>query len=287
MRDGHLFMFVSEFSSFHSLLLRHHSSVLGTATRACRLCFAILGVVMVIVFLSAGGSSTRKSNETKNVRNGQATRPTTTAISSTPSVKENSDSTASRGDLSKEDNNANYQGDEKTLKETLETVAEKVDDAAEDQLEKNEQGLLSKALNSMESGIKTSVAKLLGDDASETAIDQLTQEVEGALVNNAKEELQQRAHTIAAQESDGILSQVEKGKATEREVHAAEADTLLNVRDKVDNAALEIRQHLRERAAQVEKSIMEKRLSQRLGRPIKLMIVDGDVEYAPAPPVTR
>lgn len=265
----------------HVYVLIYHRSALG------RVCLVILGVVMMIFFVSLGGSKTKETVET-NLRSGQAMHPTkattTTTTTSTLGVKQQTnagDAKDSSGNLWKGDTH------EKSLEETLEIAVEDVDKAAEDQVEKNEQGLLSKAMSSMESGIRNSVAKLLGADASGTDINKLTQEVEGALVNNATEELQQRAVGIADQESNGIHSLIEMGEAMgqangdmTQEVNDVEADTVIRVRDAVDNAALDIRQHLRERAAQLEKTIMEKRLSERLGRPIKLQIVDGDVEFA-------
>jgi hypothetical protein len=249
----------------------------------------LLGVVVMVFFLSAGGggSNTKTTTiETKNLRSGQAMHPSTATTTSTT----NTTSSTTLG-VTEETTKGDVVHEVESLQETLDTAADDVEEAAEDQLEKNEDGLLSKALNSMESVIKASVAKLLGDDASVTAIDELTQEVEGALVSNATEELEQRAEEIGQKETDGIREQVELGSAMGesngellQEVHDSEAETLITVRDEVDNAAVDIRQHLRERAAQLEKSIMEKRLSERLGRPIKLAIVDGDVEFAPRDP---
>jgi hypothetical protein len=260
----------------------------------------ILGVVLVIFFVSMGGEDTQRAVESNKLRSGQAMQHHTTTTGDLGTMKEKvADSGVRAGDgLEGKGNNHDEQdkdgNGETNLEETLEMAKEDVEDAAEDQVEQNEKGLFSKALLSMESSIKKSVSKLLGADASGAEVNELTQEVEGALMNNATLELEKRAGEIADNEVNGITSLVDMGedmgeteKEMEQEVANTEPDALISVRDQVDNAAVDIRQHLRERAANLEKSIMEKRLSERLGRPIKLQIVDGDVEFAPNPIVKQ
>ena len=260
----------------HVDFANHHSSPLA------KICLGLMGIVMVIFFLSMGGAE--KDQDSVNLRSGQAMQHHTSSASGSGSTSERpsvppknpgGEKAGAHGGSWIEGNDRTYTkaDEEENLEETVDETKYAIVSVEQDEVEKNQEGLLGKALSKMEGAIKKSVTKLLGDDATKKDVEELVGEVEGALVNATAVELKVRAAEVALKAENEIDTVVEVREEAgdsageiEEQVAVQQSEKLIAVRDAVDSAAVDIRQHLQERAMEFEKSIMEKKLSERDGK---------------------
>lgn len=267
--------------------------------------FGIMIITLVAFFATMGGGG--KTESEKNLRSGQTHHATssgqaqhatstgtgsqTTAIQSPASAGAGAKGSAG-GDWFEGSEKYDVEAEESgNLKDTVELVEVAITNTEHDEIAAQEEGLLGNAMKSMQSVIKSGVEKLMGTDATEEEVETLTEEIEAALVNDTMSKLTFIADKSADQEMDAIEDEVEEeaevgitaGKI-EEDVADDGAEAVIRVREAVDIAAIDLQQTMRERAAEIEKRIMEQRLSTRLGRTVKLQIIEGAVEMDPNQP---
>lgn len=263
-----------------------------------------MAITVIVFFLSLGG----KATESDNLRSGQA-HHTGTEIVGGNSVSSGSGSgsyggsdagTTAAGDADGTsggttageggewyENSENRAADQENLDEAVEVANSDINKAETSEVKK-EEGMLSQALSAMGSAIYSGMKSIMGSDATDEEVKKMAEEVETKLANETSRDFEERADEIAERArnsiSDVVESETEQGldpNEIESDVKSTEGEALNSVRTGIDSAAEQIKQRLRERAAEVEKGIMEQRLSQRLGRPVSLQIVDGNIQRMP------
>jgi hypothetical protein len=129
------------------------------------------------------------------------------------------------------------------------------------------------------------MGKMLGSNVSDEELEDIAKEVQDKLTETVNSELQEDAQGFLRDEVNKIENNVdnEQGEGRdyttiENDVFDQEQDAVINVRDEISDAAVDMKTGLRGRAAEIEKQILEERLSLKLGKKVKLVIVDDEIE---------
>jgi hypothetical protein len=133
--------------------------------------------------------------------------------------------------------------------------------------------------------IRIGMGKMLGSKVSDEELEEMAKEVEDKLTETITSELKEDAQEFLEDEVNKIENNVDNEEAEgndyrtiENDVMDQEQDSVINVREEISNAAVDMKTGLRGRAAEIEKQILEERLSLRLGKKVKLVIVGDEVE---------
>jgi len=129
------------------------------------------------------------------------------------------------------------------------------------------------------------MGKLLGNNASDEELEEIANKVQDRLTQNVTAELQQNADDFAHEEVEKIDNAVdieemegEDYEFIEGDVMIRKQDAILHVREEISDAAVDMKTSLRGKAAEIEKEILEERLSKRLGKKVKLVVVDDQIQ---------
>jgi hypothetical protein len=133
--------------------------------------------------------------------------------------------------------------------------------------------------------LRIGMGKALGSNVSDEEAEEMAKEVETRLTESVNTELREDAEGFAEEESNRIGTTVD----TEREegqdyntigndVMAQEQDAVSHVQQEIKDAAGNIKTGLRGRAEEIEKEVLEERLSQRFGKKVKLLFVDDEIQ---------
>jgi hypothetical protein len=133
--------------------------------------------------------------------------------------------------------------------------------------------------------LRIGMGKMLGSNVSDEELEEIAKEVQDKLTESVNSELQEDAQGFLRDEVNKIENNVdnEQGEGRdyttiENDVFDQEQDAVINVRDEISDAAVDMKTGLRGRAAEIEKQILEERLSLKLGKKVKLVIVDDEIE---------
>lgn len=257
---------------------------------------ASIGLFIVLALFLMSLSGDAKSSVDKldvdQVRSGQARLPTR-AMNRTANHAVNDAPHHHAGGIGDTDDagptfggNSGVRGkeSEEDMSEWVDVTIEDLRKAEKDELQK-EKNILSSALSAMQSGIRSGLAAMLGKSSDDQEVKDIAQEVETRLSDAVNEELDEKGDdiekTIEEEIEMKVDLEVDDGvdmREIEQDVQIHEAENTQEVRSEIDQAADEIAQNLQLKAAMLEKDIMEKRLSAKLGRPIKLKIVEDRLE---------
>jgi hypothetical protein len=145
-----------------------------------------------------------------------------------------------------------------------------------------ESSLLESALVMAGNMIRLGIGKLLGDSVDTEEMEQLAREVDQKLQIEMKGALEQSAQDLVQQEVETFSSTIAKDQmegmeteSIEEDLWEREATAEEHVRQGMEQAAQNLSSGLRGRAILIEKEILEQRLSERLGQPVKLLL-QGD-----------
>jgi hypothetical protein len=132
------------------------------------------------------------------------------------------------------------------------------------------------------------MGKMLGSNMSDEELEEIAKEVESKLadsVDTLNSELKEDAQGFLQDEVNQIENNVdteqEEGVSygtIENDVMASDQAAVIRVRDEISDEATAMRASLRGRAAEFEKEVLEERLSERLGKKIKLVVVDDEIQ---------
>jgi hypothetical protein len=227
---------------------------------------SVLLIVAIVILFPSGGPSIDD-----NLRSGQA-HEHTTAIAIPESIKNN---------------------DGQYRSETTEEVRDTIDSAVSEIREEEEKEIL-KSENTLSAAISTAgqyvrigLKKLLGSNSvmSEDDINDMVQAVEERLTDEVANELRQKANVIATTEEDNINDNAtadnEAGidvTTIEDSVHENEEAAIEAIRSELGSTADQLQKALRVKAQEAEKQILEDRLSARLGKKVKLTIMDDEID---------
>jgi hypothetical protein len=133
--------------------------------------------------------------------------------------------------------------------------------------------------------LRIGMGKMLGSNVSDEELEEIAKEVQDKLTDSVTSELQQDAEGFLQDQVYKIDNNVDNeeaegmGYATiENDVMDQEQDAVINIREQISNAAVDMKTGLRGRAAEIEKQILEERLSLRLGKKVKLVVVGDEIE---------
>jgi len=173
---------------------------------------------------------------------------------------------------------------EEDVNETIEEATEEITVAEDEELAK-ETSMLGSAVNSMGNKLRIGLGKLLGKNVDDEELESIASEVETKLNNKVGEELQEAADQLTENEVDKMESNVDEDmqegvgtEGIEEDVWNQERGAESRIRSGIDSAADEIQAGMKKKAAEIEKEILEQRLTERLGKPVKLVIVDDEVK---------
>ena len=237
------------------------------------------------MFLSAGGNG---KADTDNLRSGQAHH----AVDSVAAP-----SFPSSGYDSENDAAAEMAVDQ----ELQEAVDEAVDDIKEVETEelRKEDVVLEEKASELGNSMRLRLGSLFGKSLTIDEMNAVATEVENELTTEVEKELRDRADQIAEKDITNIEDLVDAEEEAgvdpdeiEEDMYSQESFALKELRSDIDQAADHLKERMKVRAAEIEKEILELRLSSKLGRKIKLVIVDDEVQgwedpsnsgYAPQP----
>jgi hypothetical protein len=133
--------------------------------------------------------------------------------------------------------------------------------------------------------LRIGMGKLLGSNVSDEELEDIAKEVQDKLTETVTSELKEDAEEFLQDEVFKIDNNVDNEEA-ERQDYATigndvmdqEQDSVIHVREEISNAAVDMKAGLRGRAAEIEKQILEERLSLKLGKKVKLVVVGDEIE---------
>jgi hypothetical protein len=129
------------------------------------------------------------------------------------------------------------------------------------------------------------MGKMFGSNVSDEELEEMAKEVEDKLTETVTSELKEDAQEFLEDEVNKIDNNVDNEEAEgqdyrtiENDVMDQEQDSVIHVREEISDAAIDMKTGLRGRAAEIEKQILEERLSLRLGKKVKLVVVGDEIE---------
>lgn len=241
-----------------------------------RLCVSVVISVFLVLFLSSGGSETANN---ENLRSGQAHHATVGEVSAQGASK-----TATAGNPYASEGVESVIMDEENLQEAMDKATEDINEAENVQLHK-EEAMLDKGTKGVTNMIRIGLGKLFGSTLTNEEVEQVAAQVEGDLMTEANMNLRTRADAIATKELNNIEGLVEHeqdaGYETDkigRDVYVRESGAVDAVKENIDAAAIAIKDSMKSRAAEIEKTILEERLSKKLGKRVKLVIMNDEIQ---------
>ena len=236
-----------------------------------RLCASLAICGFVVIFLSAGGSG---KADTDNLRSGQAHHAVDSVA--VPAF-------SSSGYDSEKDAASEMMVDQE-LQEAVEEVEDEIQEAEAQELRKEDTVLEAKA-SELGNSLRLRLGGLFSKTLTFDEMNAVATEVEHELTTEVENELRDKADEIAERDianiEDLIDAEEEAGidpDEIEEDMYNQESFALKELRTDIDQAADHLKENMKVRAAEIEKEILELRLSAKLGRKIKLVIVDDEVQ---------
>jgi len=173
---------------------------------------------------------------------------------------------------------------EEELQEAIEVASSDIHRAEEKELS-IEQDKLKTEATGITNFLRVRMGSLFGSTLSADEVNEVANQVEQLLTSEASATLRSEADAIAEQEIEDVESMVDAEEEAgydaddiEGDVLEQEAFAVGDVRSGIDMAAKDVKDSLKARAAEIEKEILEERLSAKLGKRVKLVIMDNEVQ---------
>lgn len=166
----------------------------------------------------------------------------------------------------------------------MDEARDDIKEAEEAQLQE-EGKMLDTATSGMANMVRIGIGRLFGSTLTNDEVEQVANQVEGQLKIEANKMLRTRADTITNREIDNLEGMVEEEEESGLLTDEIGADVseqgfgaAIAVKDDIDAAAISIKDSLKARATEIEKAILEERLSAKLGKRVKLVIMDDELK---------
>jgi hypothetical protein len=157
---------------------------------------------------------------------------------------------------------------------------------AEEQEVKADEAKAQSALGKLGSGLRSGLAKLFGDKASDKEIEDIAQAVESEVTAEVNQEIEVASAEILTKEVGKVGGQVEawRGEGQDdaevaRDIQEEKASAVAELRRSVDEVEDRVEKSIRTRTSMAEKKILEERLSKKLGKKVKLTYVEQDERF--------
>ena len=178
----------------------------------------------------------------------------------------------------------NIINEEEQIEETIEEMKTELKTVQEEAIE-GEQTQLEEAASGVLNSIRVGIGRLFGTQLSNDEVEDVAEQVQEQLMSDATTMLRGKAETIVNREIDGINTMVQKDEAKgfdaqeiADDVQDQEVQVVDHMRSAIDGATDEVKETMRKHAAEIEKEILEDRLTKRFGKKVKLVIVDDQVQ---------
>lgn len=169
---------------------------------------------------------------------------------------------------------------ETDVRDAIAGAMDKIETAEKDEMQK-EKSMLESTVTAAGGMIRSGIDKLLGGNLDDEEIEEIVSEVEERLRIGFDEDLEAKADQITQNYEDEIENAVDNAErervsydTIEKDIWDREDVAVKATRGEIDSAAELLHTNLRGRASQIEKEILEKRLSARFGRPVTIVIGD-------------
>jgi len=237
----------------------------------------IIGAFLVFIFMAM--PSGRAPDLDDNLRSGQAQHAATNSVAASKPATTKYNNKNSVGN----NNDDDQDGEEITAE--LTNAHDEIEKAEVEELEK-EKSVLDGAIQTAGDFVQIGLTKLLGDtDTTEEEIKEMVKEVENKLTEEVNEELESTAEKLIKQAEarvdDTVANDEDNGYGMETirdDMVQTEERVIYNAKSQLDETADRMRKQMLKKAQELEKEILEKRLSERLGKQVKLIILDDEVQ---------
>jgi len=240
------------------------------------MCASLAIAAFITIFLSTGGSG-KADND--NLRSGQAHHAVDSVAVPTPPV---SSSTNNYG--SELDTTSAIMVDEEVVREAIDEASGFFKTVEEEELEK-EDAVLVKEASGLGNSLRVRMGGIFSKSLTFAEMNAVANEVEEKLTQEAESELRDQADQMAEGDIESIENMVDAEEANgleteeiEEDVHNQETAYTQELRVGIDEAADHVKLSMKKRAAEIEKEILEERLSIKMGKKVKLVIVDDEVQ---------
>jgi hypothetical protein len=222
--------------------------------------------------MPSGGSSLDD-----NLRSGQAQQVATMGGDTASNPTTNGSSNTAKNDYSEDD--------EDEVADEVDNAIEEIDTAEKIELAKGQTALGSAILTAGDY-VRGGLNKWFGtvSGVTEEEIEEMVKEVEDRLTVETTQVLVEEAETYAQDAENKVAELAEDeqdaGLALEDirgDVIQSENEAISNVKARIEARAEDMRKHMREKAQQVEMEMLEKRLSEKLGKTVKLVVIDDEI----------
>jgi len=259
-------------------------------------CFLVVGFILV----SLAGSGSSQTTQKQNLR--PISKPSSSSGSygdgassggfnsggdgdgTGTSSYGGSSSSSSSSSSSYSSGNTNGYGSYDKVHETLYQAEDNIAEIAEEEVE-NEKGILASAVSKLGTSIYNGIAGILGGSVSNDELQDIVNEVQEELRADSVAELEDAAFDIAQNALENMDEQEEvdegSGKSAEdivRDIARGETDAIVTVVRGIDDVERDIESSMSDKALEIEKKILEDRLSKKLGRPVEIRIKDNVLE---------
>lgn len=178
----------------------------------------------------------------------------------------------------------NLINEEEQIEETIDEMTTELKTVEEEAVEE-EQIQLEEEASGVLNSIRVGIGRLFGSTLSDEEVEDVAGEVQEQLLSDATTMLRGKADTIVNREIDGmnniIQDDEENGMGAQEiaeDVFDQQVEVVEQMRDEIDGATDQVKESMRQHAAEIEKEILEDRLTKKLGKKVKLVIVDDQVQ---------
>jgi len=243
-------------------------------------CYLCLGIALILLFFIAIGDDNSSAND-DNRLSGQAHHITPTGTPASPYETQPELPSVGGGD-----GYNGYGGDEEELKGAEEEFLADVEEA-EDAAIEEDSSMLQSVLASAGSRLRSGLTKVFQGKVSDEEIEEIAKEVEDELEKDITNDLREEGDRYVQDEMEELDEMVgeeeEMGVDTysiEQDVEERDFGAVSRVRTGIRSSYDTYTEEgsLRHRTADIEKAILEKRLSEKLGKQVKLVVVDDEVD---------
>lgn len=245
----------------------------GGCGRCARFCASLAIAVFITVFLSAGGNG---KADTDNLRSGQAHHVVDSVAVPAPPVENNYGS--------EWDTTSSIMVDEEVLQEAIDEASGDIKQVEQEELEK-EDAVLVKEASGLGNKLRVRMGGIFSKTLTYDEMNAVATEVEEKLTQEAESKLHDQADQMAEKDVENMLDMVDGEEANgmetdeiEKDVRTVGAAYTEGLRVGIDEAADDVKLSMKKRAAEIEKEILEERLSIKMGKKVKLVIVDDEVQ---------
>lgn len=170
------------------------------------------------------------------------------------------------------------------LEEEVYRVEDEIEQAEKDEFE-HDQAQIATAMTTATNRFSSVLSHAMKDHAGVIDLQSVTSEVKNKLEEEASSQFQQRATDILDEEMERFEAGVEQDRKEGYGLNFIKSDmvqskqaVVSSMRQEMHDAAADVSSNVLSRAQQIELQILEDRLSQKLGKTVKLHFVEDDIQ---------